>query len=211
MAAAAPKAIGAGIGTLLAGGDMGDAALNAVGFGAGNALMSQMMGTGAAAAGMGAPATSMRPMMRPDMAAAAAAVPADASASAFGGQDMMQIAGQISQALGGGQQQQPERTPTPAMAPPPVLPQQPGSRISENPMLASMSGPATGPADLMAGSPTVPSVGTQPMMPAQMGIGGLPVQGQQPMSNDMMFAGMSPNQSGMVTDYLRSRNMIGFV
>jgi hypothetical protein len=34
IAAAAPKAIGAGIGTLLGGGDLGDAALNAVGFGA---------------------------------------------------------------------------------------------------------------------------------------------------------------------------------
>ena len=30
------------------------------------------------------------------------------------------------------------------------------------------------------------------------------------MSNDMMLAGMSPNQSNMVNQYLRSRNMVGF-
>ena len=46
IAAAAPKAIGAGIGTLLGGGDLGDAALNAVGFGAAGAFMP---GAGAAA------------------------------------------------------------------------------------------------------------------------------------------------------------------
>jgi hypothetical protein len=40
IAAAAPKALGAGIGTFLAGGDLGDAALNAVGFGAGSTALS---------------------------------------------------------------------------------------------------------------------------------------------------------------------------
>jgi hypothetical protein len=59
VASAAPKAIGAGIGTLLAGGDLGDAALNAVGFGAAGALLG-------GAGSTGAPATSPRPTMRPD-------------------------------------------------------------------------------------------------------------------------------------------------
>jgi hypothetical protein len=30
------------------------------------------------------------------------------------------------------------------------------------------------------------------------------------MSTDRMLAGMSPNQSNMVNEYLRSRNMVGF-
>jgi hypothetical protein len=48
------------------------------------------------------------------------------------------------------------------------------------------------------------------MMPASVGIGTIPMGGQAPMSNDMMLAGMSPNQSNMVNEYLRSRNMVGF-
>jgi hypothetical protein len=50
IAAAAPKALGAGIGTFLAGGDLGDAALNAVGFGAGSTALSSMMGNAPGAA-----------------------------------------------------------------------------------------------------------------------------------------------------------------
>jgi hypothetical protein len=34
--------------------------------------------------------------------------------------------------------------------------------------------------------------------------------GQQPMSNDRMFAGMGPDQQRMVGDYLRSQGMVGF-
>jgi hypothetical protein len=30
------------------------------------------------------------------------------------------------------------------------------------------------------------------------------------MNNGAMMAGMSPNQSNMVNEYLRSRNMVGF-
>jgi hypothetical protein len=30
------------------------------------------------------------------------------------------------------------------------------------------------------------------------------------MNNGTMMAGMSPNQSNMVNEYLRSRNMVGF-
>jgi hypothetical protein len=58
IAAAAPKALGAGIGTLLAGGDMGDAALNAVGFGAGSAALSSMMGNAPGAAASAAGSTN---------------------------------------------------------------------------------------------------------------------------------------------------------
>ena len=77
-------------------------------------------------------------------------------------------------------------------------------------MLTSMM--ATPSADAMMAMPaSVPSVGGSSMMPASVGIGSLPMQGQQPMSNDMMLAGMSPNQSDMVSQYLRSRNMVGFV
>jgi hypothetical protein len=58
IAAAAPKALGAGIGTLLAGGDLGDAALNAVGFGAGSTALSSMMGGAPGAATSAAGATN---------------------------------------------------------------------------------------------------------------------------------------------------------
>ena len=199
VAAAAPKAIGAGIGTLLAGGDLGDAALNAVGFGAGSALLG-----GAAGAG-GAPGASPRPMMRPANlgAAAPAVVPTQAAANAFDPKSMVQSAQQIAQAFGGGQQPQPTPMPGPA-------PQPPQSRVSNNPMLAPLYGPAPSAAGPMSMPTSVPSVGGQSMMPASVGIGSIPIAGQQPMSNNMMMAGMSPDQSNMVNQYLRSRNMVGF-
>jgi hypothetical protein len=103
VAAAAPKAIGAGIGTLLAGGDLGEAALNAVGFGAGSALLG---------GATGAPAVSPRPMMRPDdlarLAAATppppVAVPTGATEAAADVSGLARSAQQIASALGGGQQ-----------------------------------------------------------------------------------------------------------
>ena len=58
IAAAAPKALGAGIGTLLAGGDLGDAAMNAVGFGAGSTALGAMMGNAPGAATSAAGATN---------------------------------------------------------------------------------------------------------------------------------------------------------
>lgn len=63
LASAAPKALGAGIGTLIAGGDLGEAAANAVGFGLGGAAAQQGLASvfpglgGADAAG----AASMNP------------------------------------------------------------------------------------------------------------------------------------------------------
>jgi hypothetical protein len=205
LAAAAPKAIGAGIGTLLAGGDMGEAALNAVGFGA----MGAMGGAGGAAAG-GAPTSSLRPMMRPPGlgAAAPATVPtgaANAAASAAGptqtAMDTMQLFRQVQGAMGGNQQ-------APAMASPQPVQQSSGSRASDNPMLAGA--PMAGPSAAMANL-TVPSVGGSSSMPASVGIGSLPFRGQQPMGNDMMMAGMSPDQRNMASQYLRNQGMVGFV
>lgn len=208
IAAAAPKAIGAGIGTLLAGGDLGDAALNAVGFGAAGAAGSALSGGLSGTPGVGSPAASPRPMMRPDMLAAAPSpvVPTDAAAAAVDTRALTRSAQQIAQALGGGQQQ----PAAPQMAPAPVQQSQPRDRASDNPMFASMLQPPTSPMTSSMASSTIPSVGGSSMMPAAVGIGSLPMGGQQPMSNDMMLAGMSPNQSGMVNQYLRSRNMVGF-
>jgi hypothetical protein len=89
IAAAAPKALGAGIGTLLAGGDLGDAALNAVGFGAGSTALSSMMGNAPGATNAGAataPAAPNRKMMKNaldtfkprDQTSAGLGLPADA-------------------------------------------------------------------------------------------------------------------------------------
>ena len=207
VAAAAPKAIGAGIGTLLAGGDLGDAALNAVGFGAGGALLS-----GAGAAGAGATAASAAPSAAAAPISAAAPAPAivpaassEAATSAL--PNLARSASQIAQALGGGQQTQPSMSTTPISRPP-------QNSASDNPMLASFFQPsatAEGPMPARTSVPsTVPVSGGPSMMPAAVGIGSIPMQGQSPMSNDMMLAGMSPNQSDMVSQYLRSRNMVGF-
>jgi hypothetical protein len=89
IAAAAPKALGAGIGTFLAGGDLGDAALNAVGFGAGSTALSSMMGNAPGATNAGAataPAAPNRKMMKNaldtfkprDQTSAGLGLPADA-------------------------------------------------------------------------------------------------------------------------------------
>jgi len=198
VAAAAPKALGAGIGTLLAGGDLGDAALNAVGFGAAGAL-----GAGAGTAGAGAanaataaapaaaaPATAMTGV---NTAASAAAAPAAAAPAMTPGQ-MMKTAGQVSSLMGG----QPAAAPMPAA---PQIQQRPASRMQDNPMLAQMPGPSsTAPA-----SAPIPST-----MPASMGLGTLPGMGQQ-MSSGAMTAGLGPNQQSAVSDYLRSQGMVGFV
>jgi hypothetical protein len=137
VAAAAPKAIGAGIGTLLAGGDLGDAALNAVGFGAGGALVSQLRGAGMQNAGAEMPAPAPQQM--------------------------------------GGQPQ-----PMGAM----------GAMGAPQPPLSAAMQPQP-----------IPSV-----MPQQPPAAGLASFG---MPN--MTAGMGPDQSSMVNQYLRSQNMVGFV
>ena len=201
VASAAPKAIGAGIGTLLAGGDLGDAALNAVGFGAGGAFLS-------GAGSTGAPATSPRPTMRPDTLLssmpAAASVPTAATETASALPELTRSAQQIAKVLGGGQQSQP-----PSAAPLPIN-RPPQQSPMNNPMLAPFFQTGPTPDGPMSTPATVPVVGGSSMMPASVGIGSIPMQGQSPMSNDMMLAGMSPNQSNMVNQYLRSRNMVGF-
>jgi hypothetical protein len=113
---------------------------------------------------------------------------------------MMRSAQQIAQAFGGGQQSQPNM-PAPAVARPPQQ-----RNPMDNPMFAPLRGGSPSAAGPMSVPTAVPSVGGQSMMPASVGIGSL-----QPMSNDMMLAGMSPNQSNMVNQYLRSQNMVGFV
>jgi len=185
LAAAAPKAIGAGIGTLLAGGDMGDAALNAVGFGAagaaGNALSSMLSGSpqaAAAAAGTTGAATS----------------PVTAPAAAAPQMNMQQLAGLLQ-----GGQQAPAAMPMPA----PQASQGSGSQASQNPMLAAGTQPQ--PSVAQMASTTVPSVGGSSMMPASVGIGTLPN-----MNNDAMMAGFSPDQRKMVSGYLGSQGMRGF-
>ena len=201
VAAAAPKAIGAGIGTLLAGGDLGEAALNAVGFGAGSALLG---------GATGAPAVSPRPMMRPDdlarLAAATppppVAVPTGASEAAADVSGLARSAQQIASALGGGQQSQPA-TPLPVNRPP-------QQRPSDNPLLAPLFNQPYTPIPSTLSTPTVPIASGPSMMPPAVGIGSLPMGSQSPMSSDSMFAGMSPDQSNMVNQYLRSRNMVGF-
>ena len=200
LAAAAPKAIGAGIGTLLAGGDLGDAALNAVGFGA--------AGAAAPAAAANAPLSAMGAGPAAAPAIGAATVPTAATNAAAAApntmgsaKDMMKLASQVQGLMGGGQQ-------APAMSAPAPI-QRPQNRASDNPMLAGMQGPTPAPSTAMA-SMTVPSVGSNSMMPAAVGIGALPMGGQGPMSNDMMFSGMGPNQRNMANEYLRSQGMVGF-
>jgi hypothetical protein len=170
VASAAPKAIGAGIGTLLAGGDLGDAALNAVGFGAAGALLG-------GAGSTGAPATSPRPTMRPDTLVSSMPAPAV----------------------------------VPTAAPAPVQPLQgPGVppatvRFTEQYGRDTFFPPNDGRIDPGAPPPppTVPSVAFPSVFSG--GISSLPG-----MNNGAMLAGMSPNQSNMVNEYLRSRNMVGF-
>ena len=191
LAAAAPKALGAGIGTLLAGGDLGDAALNAVGFGAGSTALGAMMGNAPGAAASAAGTTG---------AGAAAAAPAS---------DTMKAIQTIAQTLQGGGQSQPQAAPRREMekpnarttragmgqAPLPVMPGQPPSdQGSFEPMTAVNQ----------IASTTVPTGGSS-MMPAAVGIGSLPG-----MNNDTMLASFSPDQRNMINGHLGSQGMIGF-
>jgi hypothetical protein len=187
IAAAAPKALGAGIGTLLAGGDLGDAAMNAVGFGAGSTALGAMMGGGASAAGTTG-------------AGAAAAAPASQPMDAIKA---------IAQTLQGGGQSQPQAAPRREMEKPdarttragmgqdrlPVMPGQPPSdQGSFEPMTAVNQ----------IASTTVPTGGSS-MMPEAVGIGSLPG-----MNNDTMLASFSPDQRNMINGHLGSQGVIGF-
>ena len=187
IAAAAPKALGAGIGTLLAGGDLGDAAMNAVGFGAGSTALGAMMGGGASAAGTTG-------------AGAAAAAPASQPMDAIKA---------IAQTLQGGGQSQPQAAPRRKMETPDArntragmgqgrLPVMPGQPPSDQGSFAPMT------AVNQIASTTVPTGGSS-MMPEAVGIGSLPG-----MNNDTMLASFSPDQRNMINGHLGSQGMIGF-
>jgi hypothetical protein len=114
----------------------------------------------------------------------------------MGGGDLSSSIQQIAQALGGGQQ-----PPQQAPAGPSAMPGQPPQQAPGGSMLGQA--PAPSPADtLFAGSPTID--------PVYQGIGGMPGMGGQPMGGSSMLPGMSPNQQNMVSQYLGSRNMVGF-
>jgi hypothetical protein len=181
IAAAAPKALGAGIGTLLAGGDLGDAAMNAVGFGAGSTALGAMMGGGASAAGTTG-------------AGAAAAAPASQPMDAIKA---------IAQTLQGGGQAQPQAAAV--SAPPPQA-----QNAAPQPPAVPMSNPVSQGQNAVAqmASTRVPSGGSS-FMPDAVGIGTLPVGGQ-PMNNDTMMAGFSPDQQNMINGHLGSQGVIGF-
>ena len=134
LAGAAPAALGAGIATLAAGGDPQEALMNAALGGAGSvaapALTGALQGLGGAAAQKAAvqsvkggaqaataaaPATSLRPMMRPDNLMAAAGPAGATPTSAVGGpgfMDTLKQASQLSSLMPSGKQEQ--RAPMPA-------------------------------------------------------------------------------------------------
>jgi len=186
IAAAAPKALGAGLGTLLAGGDLGDAALNAVGFGAGSTALGAMMGNAPGAAASAAGTTG---------AGAAAAAPAS---------DTMKAIQTIAQTLQGGGQ--PQAAPARMMETPdarntrasigqgrlPVMPGQPPSdQVSFAPMTAVNQ----------IASTTVPTGGSS-IMPASLGLGSLPGPNGLAMADQNLMMGL-PNGA---SDFLRDQN-----
>jgi hypothetical protein len=113
----------------------------------------------------------------------------------MGGGDLSSSIQQIAQALGGGQQQAPQ-----APAGPSALPGQP-PQASGGTMMAQTPTPSPA-STLFAGSPTID--------PVYQGIGGMPGMGGQPMGGSSMLPGMSPDQQNIISQYLGSRNMVGF-
>jgi len=92
---------------------------------------------------------------------------------------------------------------TVAMPAPPNLQQAPQQRVmaQANPMLAT---PTSVTQPVMA-SNIIPSVA----MPASVGLGSLPFNGQ-PIASSDMTAGLSPSQRNMANQYLVGRGMTGF-
>lgn len=93
------------------------------------------------------------------------------------------------------------------MPAPPNLQQasQQKSMAQANPMLAT---PATVTQPVMA-SNIIPSVSGPSAMPAAVGLGSLPFNGQPIASSDMTM-GLSPSQRNMANQYLVGRGMTGF-
>ena len=96
---------------------------------------------------------------------------------------------------------------TVAMPAPPNLQQAPQQRVmaQANPMLAT---PASVTQPVMA-SNIIPSVSGPSAMPAAVGLGSLPFNGQPIASSDMTM-GLSPSQRNMANQYLVGRGMTGF-
>mgnify|MGYP003626902124 FL=1 len=184
IAAAAPKAIGAGIGTLLGGGDLGDAALNAVGFGA----------AGAGAAALGGAAA-------PAATAAGTTGAAAAPTTGFNFQKAMQGMNAINSA----------NKSAPVAAPPPPnlqLPQQNKASAQANPMLTA-PGSAVNPAISGAFNNIIPSVGGPSAMPASVGLGSLKPYGES-LDNTNMMAGLAPGQQQMLSNLFADPSRTGF-
>ena len=181
IAAAAPKALGAGIGTFLAGGDLGDAALNAVGFGAGSTALGAMMGNAPGAAASAAGTTG---------AGAAAAAPAS---------DTMKAIQTIAQTLQGGGQPQAATTPASAGV---MRPEQ----TMRNDIMAPNSQNQIGASAVnQMASTTVPTGGSS-IMPASLGLGSLPGPNGLAMADQNLMMGL-PNGA---SDFLRGQGMRGF-
>jgi hypothetical protein len=179
IAAAAPKALGAGLGTLLAGGDLGDAALNAVGFGAGSTALGAMMGNAPGAAASAAGTTG---------AGAAAAAPATQP------MDAIKAIAQGLGALGG---DQPQAATMPASAGV-MRPEQ----TMRNDIMAPNSQNQIGASAVnQMASTTVPSGGSS-MMPASVGLGSLPGPNGLAMADQNLMMGL-PNGA---SDFLRGQN-----
>ena len=181
IAAAAPKALGAGIGTLLAGGDMGDAALNAVGFGAagaaGNALSSMLSGAPeAAASAAGTTGAST-------VAAAPTSDPSDA----------IRAIAQAAQSFGGDPQQE---QPAPAMAP--LSATQPQAQAAQASSL-DFGQPQGQPGD------TVNQIAATRVNPTAVnfGLGALPGPNGTAMANQNLMMGLPPGAG----DFLRGQGM----
>ena len=177
IAAAAPKALGAGLGTLLAGGDLGDAALNAVGFGAGSTALGAMMGNAPGAAASAAGTTG---------AGAAAAAPAS---------DPMKAIQAIAQTLQGGGQPQAATTPASAGV---MRPEQ----TMRNDIMAPNSQNQIGASAVnQMASTTVPTGGSS-ITPASLGLGSLPGPNGLAMADQNLMMGL-PNGA---SDFLRDQN-----
>jgi hypothetical protein len=180
IASAAPKALGAGIGTLVAGGDIGEAAANAVGFGLGGAAAQQ---------GLAA--------IFPNLGAGAGA--AEAAAGAGGPAQMdPRMAMQAMQMMGGGQEAQgPSAAPLESIRPQP-RPDDMG-QSAMNTMGAAPPQPAGLP---QTPTTTVPSMYQTPGQP-QMGLASLPGMGGAPMpSVEQMISSLGPNAPA-AQQYLR--------
>jgi hypothetical protein len=159
---------------------MGDAALNAVGFGAGSTALGAMMGGAPGAATSAAGTTG---------AGAAAAAPAS---------DPMKAIQAIAQTLQGGGQPQAAATPASAGV---MRPEQ----TTRNDIMAPNSQNQIGASAVNQMASTMVPTGGSSMMPASVGIGSLPG-----MNNDTMMAGFSPDQRNMISGYLGSQGMGGF-